>query len=108
MRVIEELLILSLATAAISMTVAKAPVFESVRYWFDGRNEWLADLIHCPYCLSHWVAFLAVIVYQPRFVSSGVEIIDWFVSAMAIVAVATAVSGLIYLTVSHISKGGEE
>lgn len=98
--------ILSLAVAAISFTTSKAVIFRSLRLWIDDRNEWLGELVACPYCTAHWVAFAAVAIYQPRPVNSGALILDLFVSAMAIVAVASIVVGIIFIALKQL--GGEQ
>lgn len=59
----------------------------------DARLRWLSDLLSCPYCVSHWLAFAATLVYRPWLVDSGLPAglgrpFDFFVTAMAMVAVA--------------------
>ena len=102
------MVVLSMATAAIDMTVSKASIFEGFREWVEKRSDWFSEMIGCPYCLSHWVAFGMVALYQPVLlrcvlakVHWGFVVVDLFVSAMAIVMMASYFSGLIYRSVKQ-------
>jgi hypothetical protein len=88
MLVIEQILWLSLATAAISLTITRARIFEEVRVGIDSVSEWLGDLIHCPYCTSHWIAFAFCVWYKPRVLQSDWVIMDVTLSAFAIIAIS--------------------
>lgn len=54
------ILLFGLAVASVTMTIAKSNVME----WFRGQVSklgwWAEELIHCPYCLSHWFSFWLV------------------------------------------------
>lgn len=94
---------LALAIAAISMTTAKASIFRPLRLKVEDRNEWLGELVKCPYCTSHWLAFGAEAIYQPRLVHSGVALLDYALSAMAMVALATIFFGLIWAALDQMN-----
>jgi len=77
--------ILVLATASISYTLTKTPVFDWLRDRLpDGLifNLWI-----CPYCMTHWVAALLVAVY-PVYPLTG-SLLDLPVVAFAVVTVST-------------------
>lgn len=86
---------LALAVSAVSVTVTKTKIFQPVRRWTKKRSPWAGALLSCPYCLSHWLAFVAVPIYRPQLVSSGFLPLDLLVSVMVIVALAAFFSGLI-------------
>jgi ABC-type phosphate/phosphonate transport system permease subunit len=94
--------VLALAVSAASMTLTKAKLFSPIRDRIDNRSEWFGELVGCPYCMSHWLAFAATAVYQPRIVHSGTELFDYFVTALAIVALAAFSSGLIFRAFSGV------
>ena len=96
---------LSLAVAAISMTTSKAEIFRTARIWIDDRSEWLGELVRCPYCTSHWLAFGAVLIYEPALVNSGFHLLDLFLAAMTIVALSTMICGLMFTALLQIAKG---
>lgn len=54
-------LMVCLATSAMSLTVSKSKALAGVREWFEARVPMVAALLSCPYCLSHWFAFVLVI-----------------------------------------------
>lgn len=92
---------LALAVSVVSLTVAKTRAFSVIRERTSAKSEWLGYLFSCPYCLSHWISFLVVVVYRPITVSSGMLLADLAVSAFVIVALATMSSWVIY----HAYKG---
>jgi len=55
-----EMLLIGLAIASITMTISKSNVMEYLRTQVSKLGGWAEDLIHCPYCLSHWFAFVIV------------------------------------------------
>lgn len=94
-------LILALATASISITVAKGQIFELPRTWLKAQNAFLGELFSCPYCVSHWVTFAFVAVYRPRLVQ-GFWPLDLFISAMVIVALAMPIAFVIYRSFAYL------
>lgn len=57
MTLLFEMLLIGLAIASFTMTIAKSNVMECLRTQVSKLGRWARELIHCPYCLSHWVAF---------------------------------------------------
>jgi hypothetical protein len=60
-----KLVLLSFAVASAAITITKSPIFESFRLSVEKRSKKLGEGIKCPYCVSHWLAMLAVITCQP-------------------------------------------
>ena len=89
-----KLLILSLATSVIAVTLSKTKVFKPMRHWIWQRNTWSYNLISCTYCLTHWVAFTLVSIY-PLNLMGKYQVIDYFVSSFAVVAIAAVIGGII-------------
>lgn len=88
--------IVSMAVATISMTLSKGKIFDSLREWIDERSDFFGDLIHCPYCTSHWVAFGACLVFQPTLISCGFWILDVILTAFAVTMASSVFAGLIF------------
>jgi len=89
-----QIVVLALATAAISTTTAKGRIFASAREWMLDRSEWLGRLVSCAYCTSHWVAMAFVAIYRPMLVQQWF-IVDFFVSVFCVVAISAIISGVI-------------
>lgn len=53
---LEKILILALAVSAVSVTLAKFKIAEGFRDWLSAKGELWAELAHCYFCLSWWVA----------------------------------------------------
>lgn len=79
--------VLAAAIGTASFTIARAKVFESFRDWVEGKSEWFGNLFHCPYCVSHWLAWGAVAIYRPSLLGLWWPL-DLFVTALAMVAVS--------------------
>lgn len=102
MAALTQIFILGLAVGAAALTISKSKVFYAFRVWLMKRNRFLGDLINCPYCTGHWLAFAAVAFFQPRPVSSGFLLVDLAAAAFAIIAIAAFTSGLIYLALADL------
>jgi hypothetical protein len=57
-----DILILSLAVASASMTIATSNALEWLRSLVSKLGGWSEELIHCPYCLSHWLAAIVAVM----------------------------------------------
>ncbi|HZJ53178.1 MAG TPA: DUF1360 domain-containing protein [Myxococcaceae bacterium] len=85
---------LSAVVMGIAQTVTKERLFEPLRNRLGGRDSWLGYLVSCPYCVSHWVAFVLVPltgIYGVRVqVRWGLvsTLLDWFLSSMLVVVIA--------------------
>jgi hypothetical protein len=112
---IVDIVFLSLAVAAISMTLTKAELFTGARKWIQKwtRSLWwpgwvLRKLTTCPYCMAHWWAIFAVAYYKPVILQSKVAFIDLSVSAFCIIALSAFWCGLIYKAFSQMSSSEDE
>jgi hypothetical protein len=89
-----QLVALSAVVMGIAQTLTKERMFEPLRQRLGGQETWLGYLVSCPYCASHWVAFVLVPltgVYGIRVqVRLGVltTLLDWFLSSMLVVVIA--------------------
>jgi hypothetical protein len=89
-----EVMVIALATAAISLTISKGRIFIPLREWIASRNTWLGELVSCFYCTSHWVAIALVVIYQPVLLRKWL-FLDLLVSVFVVVSVSTLVCGAI-------------
>ena len=98
------ILCLSLASGAISYTISKTKLFRSLRWTIAEHNEFFGELINCPLCLSHWTSFVLTAIYFPRVLHSRFWIVDWFVTAMIVVALAQIPIKFTYWTYSEMIR----
>jgi hypothetical protein len=88
------LVALSAVVMGIAQTLTKERLFQPLRSRLGGHDTWVGYLVSCPYCASHWLAFLLVPltgVYGVRVqVRWGVltTLLDWFLSSMLVVVIA--------------------
>lgn len=83
----------SKVSAPLRTHVMKRAIRDRSKGW-----RWLADLLSCPYCVSHWLAFAATLIYRPWLVDSRLSkavapgwvgrVFDFAVTSMALVTLA--------------------
>ena len=84
MNLLTYILIVALCSASISYTISCAGIFEGLRKVVTKWGRWFEDLIHCPYCLGHYVtlAVLGITFYNNReffYAITGWVIIDFLI-----------------------------
>jgi len=91
-----EFLFLCLANTAISYTISRSMFFEPIRNWFFLRDhksniyKFIHNMISCTYCLSHWVAFAMVLLWQPTFTQCNIlPFADYIISAFSMITITT-------------------
>lgn len=101
-----QVIIIALATAAISTTTSMGSIFEPMRVFVEKRSKWLGKLARCPYCTGHWVAIIFTAIYQPLLIQKYV-VADFIVTVFVIVALASLVSGAIMKVIPFHSAEAE-
>lgn len=89
-----KVLTVSLIVMGLSHTVARERLFAPLRRALGGHDTWLGYLVSCPYCVSHWVAFVLVpltgtypIEIVPRWGALS-AVLRWLLSSLLVTAVA--------------------
>src|SRR3954467_1998924 len=86
----------------LSHTLARERIFEPLRNRCGGMSTWRGYLISCPYCASHWVAFLLVpltgaygirVAFQVPVLT---PVLDWFLSSILVTVVAALLRVIFY------------
>ena len=86
-----EIILLALAVASTSVTLSKSNATEWLRQQISKLGKWPEELIHCPYCLSHWIAAAGVLLMGQA------TLFQYFLHTMAVVTLATYASiGIVY------------
>lgn len=84
----------SAVVMGIAQTVAREKIFEPLRERLGGKETWLGYLVSCPYCASHWLAFVLVPLTGAYYVDVAVEwgvatrLLEWFLSSILVVVIA--------------------
>jgi uncharacterized membrane protein len=55
-----QLVAVSLIVMGLSHTISRERICEPLRARLGGKETWLGYLVSCPYCVSHWIAFVLV------------------------------------------------
>ena len=91
---IAQLLAVSLVVMGLSHTIARERIFAPLRRRLGGSDTWLGYLVSCPYCVSHWVAFIVVpltgtypLKVVPRWGAVS-WVLTWLLSSVLIAVIA--------------------
>ena len=89
-----KIVLVSAVTMGLSHTIAREKIFERFRNACGGMSTWPGYLVSCPYCASHWIAFLLV----PLTGAYGIRVapqwpvitplLDWFLSSILVTVIA--------------------
>lgn len=93
----------ALAIAAFSITLTRAKVMAPLRERSRGK---LRDLLHCPYCISHWAALaITALTYEPltyaaplipQMLGTGLRFGDYVIYGFALVGLSALIIGAIF------------
>ncbi len=102
------LLFCSSVCGAVSMTISTAKGFSGLRTWVKSKNEWIGEGLSCPYCTSHWVALILMLIYRPRPLDCGIYLIDFFTATMMMVALASITARAIFSAYAVMAPSPDE
>lgn len=85
-----QILILAFCVASISFTVTVTSIFKFLRDWVSKIHYKFEELIHCPWCFSHYVALLILFLCNKEvyIIVSSSTIINFIVTWFAIIGIS--------------------
>jgi len=103
-------IILGVATGAISLFLTKSTLLNGFHTWLENRLPFLEEMLSCPWCTSHWVALIFTLIYRPLLldwtnrpvwevyspVNWILTPIDYLVTILVMVAVAMVTGRMVY------------
>ncbi len=81
-------------TMGLSHTIAKERLFAPLRDRLGGKETWVGYLVSCPFCVSHYIAFLLVpltgayYLRVPARVPVLSPLLDWLLSSLLVAVIA--------------------
>jgi hypothetical protein len=103
----ERYFLVSLAVMCIANTVSRERIFKPLRARLGGKDTWAGYLISCPYCLSHWLAFALVPLFDLRLLTIPYEwpivkpALEWFFNSILVV-IAAAFLRMIFFSIDDL------
>lgn len=88
------LCLVSAVVMCIAHTLTKERIFLSLRERLGGKDTFFGYLASCPYCASHWVAFIvtpltgAYYLRVPYDWGLAADVLTWFLSSILVTIVA--------------------
>lgn len=89
-----QLLAVSAVVTGLSHTLTKERIFAPLRERLGGMKTWFGYLVSCPYCASHYIAFVLVpltgtyAVRVPHDWGLVADLLSWFLSSILVTFVA--------------------
>jgi hypothetical protein len=89
-----QLIAVSLVVMGIAHTLSRERLFASLRARLGGQDTWLGYLVSCPYCASHWIAFVIVPltgtypIDVPHDWGFFTNIVRWFLASILVSVIA--------------------
>jgi|GEM_PF-1269025 len=88
-----QLFAVSAVVMGMAQTITKERIFAPLRERLGGKETWFGYLVSCPYCASHYVAFLLVPLtgtYPIPVVVGGWlgSVLSWFLSSILVTVIA--------------------
>ena len=89
-----QIFVVAAVVMGLSHTVARERIFARVRAALGGKETFCGYLVACPYCNSHWLAFIFVPLTHTYVIAANPEwglaglVLRWFVSSIFITVAA--------------------
>lgn len=83
----------AMAISSIAVTISTSKLFAPLVAKVQEYSKWLGQLVSCHYCLSHWIAMFAALFFPVEL--SNIWIVNWFVTAFALVTLSSVFSLII-------------
>jgi hypothetical protein len=100
-----KLLFFALACHTVAHTFTVMSIFKPVRQWANHRlGSFWGDLLTCPYCFGHHVAWVTVILFNPFDINTN-PVLNFFVSWFSLTG---ATNFLTYILEERIKRPKKE
>ncbi len=93
MRDVFQLFAVAAVVMGMAQTISKERIFAPLRERLGGKETWFGYLVSCPYCASHYLAFLLVPLTGTYAIDVTVggwvgSVLRWFLSSILITVIA--------------------
>lgn len=93
---------ISIAVGTLSLTLTKGSIFREVRLKIKQKSIFFGKLFSCPYCMSHWIATITVLIFNLRLFSAP-WLIDILFSVLVVIGISALFFGVIMALISFSS-----
>jgi hypothetical protein len=88
--------VIGIAVGVVTLTLTKATIFEGLRESIKRKSAFFGELCSCPYCTSHWLALVALLICRTPLRISNMLLIDYGLSILTVIFISALTAGLIY------------
>ena len=101
---IQTMMAVALCVAAISFTITTTSMFTWLRNIFSWMHPKLEELIHCPWCLAHWITFIIMLTADVPLIWVSNTFYSFMFTAFAIIAIAGLVHYVLLRAYEPVAK----
>lgn len=98
------LIIIAFACAAVSFTITVTSIFYWLRELVSPIHNKVEELIHCPWCLNHYIVFATVALTGQTVLISGSWLVDFFITSFSIIGIGGVIHFILLRAYAPISK----
>ena len=81
-----DLIYVALCCGGISFTITTTSMFKSFREWISNIHPKLEELIHCPWCLGHWIT-IGFLLFTPKInLITGNSLVNYLLVLFSIIS----------------------
>ncbi len=100
----EKIIILSFIVLSISFTITVTSIFKWLRELISSIHPKLEELIHCPYCLSHYITILLLIICNYRYLFTKYIVVNYILTTFCIVGIVSVLHYIVLRAYEPIAK----
>lgn len=100
----ETLIIYSAIIASCSFTISVTSIFKPFRDLISKIHPKIEELIHCPYCLSHYIAMLILLITDWAFLFTKSSILNFIFTLLSITGVVALMHYIILRAYSPVME----
>ena len=96
--------ILSLVISGVSFTVTVTSIFKPVREIVSKIHHKIEELIHCPWCFSHWLTFILLLIIGEWIEITGKSVLDFLLTSFGMITISGVIHYVLLRAYEPVAK----
>lgn len=98
------ILLIAAACASVSFTITVTSIFLWLRELVSPLHHKVEELIHCPWCLNHYIVFATVALTGQTVLISRIWLVDYFVTSFSVIGIGGVIHFILLRAYEPVSK----
>jgi len=100
----EKLLLLSFIVCSVSFTITVTSIFKFLREYVSTLHSKLEELIHCPYCLGHYITIILLFIVDYSYDFCDWQAMNFILTIFCIMGITSMMHYIVLRTYEPIAK----